>query len=330
MVTTAEIIFVGLCSFLNVKNSETTMPPPSVLVTNEAKHISFIAWDTNTVSVDGAVDAQPLGGSSYSYVLLGRGGVGDEVMFNDDRTNAPQVDATFDQVASFKDYSGIAPADLVWDTDYIPAAQQQPSEKHAAGYVLLGGGTLTGDRLTKVRYEFRSASAAEDTSKSHYYAREVHYRFKPTGANLLIDTRSLDGNKKRTMILKPKNGATNVEVWIGNSPDPISDILREEPTTCADGVHFAAFYRAEKKADDLGKIPLPRPVAVDCAGSAMILPTTARKPTAHTHAKRGTSSGGSATTGLASTIGRFRHKGHSHLLDEGDPELGYCGPDGKP
>src|SRR6185503_11727191 len=100
MAITAEIIFVGLVSFLNVRdqNVGTDMPPPSAIVLKATGHQTFIAFDNNKVSMTGAA-AAPVGGSAFSSIAFDA--VGDELSFNDDRTVSPQVDETFDSVARF-------------------------------------------------------------------------------------------------------------------------------------------------------------------------------------------------------------------------------------
>ena len=52
-----EISFAGLCSFLNLSRRNPTMPDPSVILVRtddapEERHIPYIAFDSDSVSVD--------------------------------------------------------------------------------------------------------------------------------------------------------------------------------------------------------------------------------------------------------------------------------------
>ncbi|HEX2834704.1 MAG TPA: hypothetical protein VHW00_16955 [Thermoanaerobaculia bacterium] len=284
MATSVEIIFVGLCSILNPRDQIANMPPPSAIIMRRTNHETFIAFDSNTVTVTG-VTATPISGSRFSKIDFLADG--EELTFNDDRTKLPSVDNSFDDVARFKTYSRIAsPA---WDPNFIPLRGKVPKKGVVAAYVEFGGGTLSAARKTAVLYQFALNGEALEVSKASCFAREVHYTFTSTGDGLLIEARSLDDGSKRSMLFKPKGGSSRVEVWIGNSMDPLGDLLRLEPAKYGEGVHFGTFYESETRADNVATDPIPRPLKYNCAG--VPLPVSE---------------------------------------GEGDPEIGYCGPDTRP
>lgn len=315
MATSAEIIFVGLCSLLNVRNQDTSpdKPPPSAIVMKRANHDTFIAFDTNKVMMTGET-ATPVSTSSFSAVYFKP--EGEELTFNDDRTQLPIVDNSFGDIANFNDYSRISQPK--WVEDFIPHRNKLPKKTAVAAYVEFGGGTLAASRLTTVKYQFTPASEPPDPDKAKCFAREVHYTFTTTGDGLLIEARSLDGaGGKRSMLFKPKGNATKVEVWIGSSMDPVSDFKRFETKEHMEGVHFATFYESEQNGVNAAKNPIPRPVLYDCAGNPVnettqsapaMKPNRANKP-------------GKVASG--------NHVANNAVPGEGDPQVGYCGPDSR-
>lgn len=315
MAVTAEIIFVGLCSIINARNQDTSgyLPPPSAIVMKRlvpVVHYTFIAFDADETSMTGET-ATPVSSSHYSAVDFKAGG--EELAFNDDHTRLPAVDSSFDGVANFNTYSGIASP--TWITDYIPKPNNLPKPDAVAAYVEFGGGTISAERLTKVKYDFTVKGVPADKDRAQCYQREVHYKFTPTGDGLLIEAHSLVGGTKRSMLFKPKGNVTNIKVWIGSSMDPYGDFVRKEPQVHnQDGEHFRTFYESEQRPDNVNTDPIPRPVAYDCAGNPV-------NEVANTRATMSNAKKANPTV-VNSTA--------NHPDGEGDPDVGLCGPDSRP
>src|SRR4051794_15695609 len=110
MATTVEIMFVGLCSFLNMKNAtDPNLPAPSVIVHRvpgghgaDMQHTAYIAFDRTKMKVTGAT-AKQVTNSNFSFIPLD----GQKLTLIDaDMTATPKIDATFDtDVARFSQYA---------------------------------------------------------------------------------------------------------------------------------------------------------------------------------------------------------------------------------
>ena len=49
MATPVEVVFIGLCSFLNINGTHSDMPPPSVILHNDSGHTPYIAYNIKDV-----------------------------------------------------------------------------------------------------------------------------------------------------------------------------------------------------------------------------------------------------------------------------------------
>jgi len=313
----AEVIFVGLCTLVNVtnQNMSTDVPPASAVVMKFTDHKNFIAFDSGAVDVTGVTPEQ-LSTSRFSMIqFLPEGEV---LTFNDDRTQPPTVLASFDNIAHFGEYSGFTADQLkAWDPTYIPKRNTLPKANTVAAYVEFGAGTISADRMTLRKYEFTVPGVDPVKERARCFAREVHYVYDAPGKGLLIEARSLSTNVKRTMLFTPKGSATKVQIWIGTSMNPLGDLQRIEPKKFQDGAHFAAFYKSDLVGDNPLKEPLPRPVPYDCDGKDAPLETAPAQAIAKGKSSKPVCRK-SKRTDICTDCG------------EGDPSVGYCGPESKP
>lgn len=248
----AEIIFVGLCSFLNLANDIDHMPPPSVILTADKDHTPFIAIDPTKIKVEGVTFGS---NPPYAYIKLD----GEELTFNDDRSVPPRVGFSLSAVASLGAYGRVA--NPVWNEDYVPKKMKHPKSKQVAAYAEFGNGELTADNKTTIEWEFRDSKGNKTITGK--FARNVHYKFTPANGILYIEARSLDGTGKRVMKFTPINNAP-LQIWIGNSMDITKDIKGYNPTSLEPGHHFKHFY---KHLQGSPAVFIPYPIGIVAKGA---------------------------------------------------------------
>ena len=267
----AEIIFVGLCSFLNVHNTASfEMPPPSVIVLQE-HHTPFLAFDADEVEAvdgNGAAIGQQIGISAYRYVEL----KGEELTVINAPNGLPTVAASFDAIAKASAYAPESKMDE-YDRDYIPRGNGRPSKKVVAAFLRFGGGTLARGRLTNVPYVFQLKDGREKTISGRF-AEEGIYSFP--GESIRIDASDLETRAlTRKMVFTPKktgNGtASGVRIWIGAAPvsaagadaEIIGAIRGKQHGPYSDGDHLAmlnVMFTAAQGQTKKTKNRVPRPL----------------------------------------------------------------------
>lgn len=229
-----EIIFTGLCSFLNLTNTNGTMPPPSVILprtSDDDEHTPFIAFNTADVKVTtsgGGAEFVPVEKApDFQHRTLD----GVLLKFREDSVGWPVVLPSYALVAQKDCYW--PEAKNHWDRDYVPAGDDEPDSKVVAAYMPLGAGTIAAERLTDFEWEF----VAEDgrCTQRAYYAQEVIYRIYPfRSKQLTLVLRRLDnksGSDKKPVkeiftFTVARANSTKIKIWIGNSDEIHKSLLR--------------------------------------------------------------------------------------------------------
>jgi hypothetical protein len=241
--TSVEILFVGLCSFLNMNNQYSFMPPPSVVLhrTDQSmKHQAFIAWDQNSVALQNAASFPVLytkNGTAFLKVDS------EELALNDDQSAGP----TFvDQTTFFKSVPRITlygdlPQTPDFEPKHVPPKGQMPDPGAEAAYLEFGNGTISSDWQTEKQYVFRDGNGVAMDTTARYYHRRVKYAYTASGNALVIVARKFDNSLRRKLIFKPISG-TAVTVWIGNSMNIDEDMNPTPPIKNKIAAHFKFFY----------------------------------------------------------------------------------------
>jgi hypothetical protein len=241
MATTVDILIVGLCSFLNMHDKVSYMPPPSVILHRPPAmikmHTPYIAWkDTETTLENaGGYPVQKTTNGTKFLVLDG-----EELTLNDDHSGLPKIDATFDNnVASIMKFGNLQ-ATPVFNQKLVPLKGNLPDSSKVAAYVEFGHGTISSDWQTEKQYIFRDSGGVAVDATPRNYDRRVLYTYQADPA-LVILARKFDGSARRRLVFTPTTGTT-VIVWLGNSVNIDEDMLQKPPITTTTGDHFAAFY----------------------------------------------------------------------------------------
>lgn len=241
MASTVEILFVGLCSFLNMDNSVNYMPPPSVIMHRvpTMKHVAFIAWDEAETKLDDAANLPVLRTKKgRPFIMLDA----EEISLNDDFSALPTLDATFKNgVARLSKYANLS-AVPVFDQRRVPIKGHLPDGAVEQAYLEFGSGTISSDWETEKEFVFRdtkTATPADATPRK--YHRRVHYVFPAAANALTVVLRKFDNSAHRRLVFRPVSG-TNTRVWIGNSMDIDEDLNPTPPIKNKTAIHFAAFY----------------------------------------------------------------------------------------
>lgn len=214
--TELEIVFSGLCSFLNLQNDNRTMPNPSVVLVDtppDNKHTPFIAYDTRTTSVSSPglfkpVDKAP----GFAYWELDNV----ELILRNDAPGFPIVTPSYNHVVRKDDYW--PEAKDIWYPNVVPKLGEKPKPDGAAAFMEFGGGVISAERTTDFEWAFYYPNG-EFTGASDYYAQEVLYRVYPLSTgSVLITVLPFGGgtgtNLTFTSILADYR---KVKIWIGNN-----------------------------------------------------------------------------------------------------------------
>jgi len=274
----AEIVFVGLCSFLNVNRQNPKMGEPSVVLVgtknhnghdhthggDEPKeHIPFIGFDVRKTRVDDEDGFSKKGAENMFRVHRV---AGMEIIIESD----PVEDADGNPIGAptiLDSYGDVAKRDEYWpamknefDPDLVPEKGKKPNPKKAAAFLRFGSGTIAGDHLSPEEWVFKDGDG--ETSPPKKYAREVRYsRFPHSGDKLVLRLKPLPGHPgaAKTLTFRAAEGSETIEVWIGNNVE--SDIaptlfrmdLRPRETG---GEHFV-FLNATAGNGLTGPVPVP-------------------------------------------------------------------------
>lgn len=256
MATGVEIVFIGLCSFLNIDGTHLEMPPPSVILHNDSAHTPYIAYDTTKVVLSSTPTVTPTSlGGNYAIIKL----TGEELILNDNAGAKPNAKTDFDKVVHFATYSGDASPS--WHRARVPLNGDLPDDSEVAAYIELGGGDLYGERVSPIRWQFKDpGNGTLSGQQADKFARAVRYKFMSATDNLIIRARALDGTSHRRLVFTATTLGQPVEVYIGNSVKnkELKDIVWIEPPNHAPGTHFMVFYKTVD--DPLAHMFIPFPI----------------------------------------------------------------------
>jgi hypothetical protein len=243
-----DVTFIGLCSFLNLTNTNPEMPEPSVILirTDPAanidqavhkagqltEHLPFIAFDSAAVKVDDATGFKDLpapniapidkvnfdfpdkleNAGTFQYLPLTNA----VLTIENQPAGALKVDESYGDVAKKDEYW--PGTENQWNRDLVPKKTEKPSSSAVAAFMRFGGGTITAGHLSKNDWQFRDGEKVTITRK---FAREVHYTFSPAGDEVVITISALDGSaaSPRTLRFSPVANSGPLTIWIGNSTE---------------------------------------------------------------------------------------------------------------
>lgn len=256
-----EIVFSGLCSFLNLRNMNGTMPEPSVILPrtpNEAPHVPYIAYDKREVELS----QQTGGGAPFVYVettdndFYYRALDGVEVAIEDDPVGWPVVLPSYDLVSKKDDYWPYAKNQ--WDRRFVPSGSKRPDDRFVAAFMYLGGGSISGERMTDFPWEFRDDDGSPTVRG--YYAQEVVYRIYPFFSDeLTIVVTRLDGQPPdEVFTFKCKRPSVRkIKLWIGNNDKTdIHRSLLRLSSQPRQAVHFE-YLNDVASVSAVGPLPVP-------------------------------------------------------------------------
>lgn len=252
-----EIVFLGLCTFLNLENTRPDMPPASVIVHRDPHHNAYIGFRHKDVTMSGGSAV-----TSGDYSILPLDGV--QLLLNDDWSKSPDLTGKdLDKVAQALKIADIPLGN--WNTNRVPLPGKLPDPSEVSGYLEFGGGKLSGGRVSKIDWEFRDRtgkpSDKQAKDKNYKFAESVVYAFPVDGDSLVIKTISLNGSGMRKLTFKSIGGAP-LKIFIGNSMDPAEDMEGTAQPPAGASEHFATFYEVVTGSPNvhiphaLGKRPL--------------------------------------------------------------------------
>jgi hypothetical protein len=247
MPATATVVVVGLCTILNMSNSDPAMVAPSAMCESPANsdHIAFIAFKTGefTSSAPNLIQTVPFSNGAYQYVQLH----GDEISLGGvDVNKLPDVsDPGLKQLPRMPKFAKVNPP-VPYEPAYVPDRGKRPTA--AGSFMRFGEGTLRADFFTVGDWIFRNVNNPKDVSSSGKFPREIRYEF-PLPANFTIALQST------TLTATTPNPG---DIWVGSSPADqiILHIQRYEAKTYSPGYHFAMYY-AQLKGSHKVYIPYP-------------------------------------------------------------------------
>lgn len=286
MALDVEIVFNGLCSFLNVRGTNNYMPEPSVIlvrtdkepppnthppkgmdmgggdhsggsVPHPVEHKSFLAFDSKTIRIDDASGFNRVAEKPDFWSLELSGVL---IKIKDDNGH-PTVDGSYDDVLKKDDYWPEA-ANL-FNRDYVPESGKKPKKTAVNAFLRFGSGTITAGRLSTVQWKF-----IRNDGKTHinYFAEEVVYSgFGHSGETVVIELYDLFTDQLlRTLIFSARsNDVHKLTLFIGNNTKAgIVDALNRAPDKNAqpkDGSHVA-FLNAVADPDVSPYAPIPQAV----------------------------------------------------------------------
>ena len=265
MLAAAKIIFVGLCSFLNVNSTpDPNLPDASVILHRATMpHTPFIAIDRTKMKVTPSSAATPITGSNFDFIPLD----GQKLTINEDTAGKPTVDTTFKtDVARLVDYAKLTSVFL--NSDRVPKRGSDPKSSEVAAFLLFGNGKLTADWPTNAEYIFKNATGTVVTIGPKNFARRVTYTLSGSPASVTIHEAPLMGSTTSPTDLKFELvSGPDIEIWIGNAEALAGgsgavtgirlDLAGFQPPTPKAADHFAEFYKSLSMPPSQILIPFP-------------------------------------------------------------------------
>lgn len=265
-----EIVFTGLCSFLNLRNLNGTMPDPSVILPRtpqDVPHVPFIAFDKREVAVQ--TDGPPFETVKFTNDdFLFRAFNGQELIIREDVPGWPNILASYDLIAKKDIYW--PEARNRWNRDFVPAENDKPKSAKVAAFMYFGGGTISAERMTDFPWKFRAEEGTPPVRG--YYAQELVYRiypYRPPGPatiqdipafdTLTITIRSLDdpAQQETCTFTCKRPDVHKIKLWIGNNDkDDIHRALLRLSSRPRRAVHFK-YLNDVSDIDGIGPVPTP-------------------------------------------------------------------------
>lgn len=269
MATPVEILFVGLCSLLNMTGQAPNVAGPAVVVYDDKPtHTPFIGFDATQLSISGAT-ATPINGTKLAFIELS----GEDLTIQSDPPGNPVIGANMDKLAHLTKYGDIT--NPAWVRSRIPDKGGKPTKAAAAAFIPLGSGTLTAGRISPITWTFKdSKGKPSPTQPSLAFAREIKYSFDSSTGTLVLEAGILgSSNPLKTITFTPTN-AGPIRIWIGNAVKGsiANEIDWKEPSMYMPGGHFKNFYAS---VSNPGHIYIPYP------DSKAMAPTRPKKGHGH-------------------------------------------------
>jgi len=215
----ADIVFTGLCAFLNADGQNTTMGDPAVIAVqtpnDNPHHIPFLAFNSTEVTVDNDTGFVVIPqAQDHKYLELGTY----EIEIDGQPPAQPTVTQSyFDYLLRKDDYWPEAKDS--WDRKYVPKKGDKPSRDAVKFYMRFGAGTLRAGRIALVRWYFQRRAGAAFAGN---FAEEVVYSFTQAAGPVIIKVLNLaDGTLVRTLKFDALSNG-NVTLFLGNNT--ISDM----------------------------------------------------------------------------------------------------------
>lgn len=263
-----EIVIVGLCSLLNVRNEYATLPEPSVIAVRTGqtrghtkKHIPYIAWNSDDIVAtfdppSKFTEEHVSGADNFHFIAMD----GESVTLTGDKSGSP--DATeFKDIAGYLRYAR-DPASTDWDRCYIPEKGNAPQSKCVAGYMKFGGGALTTDRLTDYFYHFED-DAGDTGLQPTQYAQEVIYTTIPSGDTTgkayeeFVLSQLDNPSSKRTLRLTANTAGKSLLIFFGNHvPMDIVHAVRRQNSSSGNDLKALHFHALGLEIND-SDVPVP-------------------------------------------------------------------------
>lgn len=251
-----EIVFTGLCSFLNVRNSNKLMPEPSVILVQtkthpegdahaghngkDHVHIPYLAFDKFRAQVNSPElfnESVPQTLDQFIFMRLN----GFEVKVDGIPDGALNVDPNYDDPVK-----GVVRRDDYWpeaidkfDETYVPKKGAQPKKSAVETFMRFGSGNIAAGSRAKVDWIFPKLDGTEFKGK---FPEEVIYRFSIPGDELVVRLVDLEEPQQLQHELRftrqPKK--KKLVLHIGNNvlDDMDNAVFRIRPDLVEDGDHF--------------------------------------------------------------------------------------------
>jgi hypothetical protein len=282
-----EFVITGICNFINMKNEDTTIIGPSVLLLKadddrlleghdhgghehgdhghgnppeppapvDNNHIPYLAFDTRLVRVNDDFGFNEVR-NAKSYKFLRIDDV--EVEIQNHGRGVPVLDSTFDYVIDDADFGIQSPR---WNRDAVPRPDGRPRKSVVTAWMRFGRGKMSGGRLCP--FKWRITTVTGQTFERHF-AEEAVYSYEETEEKIVaVVLRDLeDGKAERRLVFTPVDGCNKVTLFLGNNIAADMDVAvrRKRPTAAISPAgHFAFFNNIL----DLPPTQMPRlPVGV--------------------------------------------------------------------
>lgn len=258
-----EIVFAGLCSFLNPGGKNSTMGDPAVIAVqtphgngtehHHEEHIAFIGFDSRKVEIDDDSPFEPHPDApEFYYMPLD----GVEISIVGHAAATPIIDSTFSRLIVRKDNYWPEAKDQ-WNRDYVPSAGYKPKKTAVKVYMRLGSGTLGAGRVSMVRWEFPRPGLS---SYGGYFAEEAVYHFQVGSSEVVVKLTDLEsGTPAGTFRFSPAQGwQGSVELFVANNlkGDMPGTFERRVTTASKQGDHFKFLNRVADAGLGNGPIPI--------------------------------------------------------------------------